>query len=147
MRDKGLVVNIKEDMAQVEVQCFTDLCQKCSAKSLCIGQNQSKGLLIVRNPLRASPGDEVEVEVPDTKYSRYLILLFGSLLVASLVGIGLGSLLSPFLPIPSSAASLLGLVSALIIAGVFLSRYFQAKNKASIYPVIIGIIKKGGRNG
>lgn len=147
MRDKGLVVNTEEDMAQVEVQCFTDFCQKCSAQSLCIGQNQSKGLLVVRNPLRASPGDKVEVEVPDTKYSRSLILLFGSLLVASLVGIGLGSLLSPVLPLSSSAASLLGLLSALIIAGIFLSRYFRAKNKASLYPVIIDIIKKGERHG
>jgi positive regulator of sigma E activity len=146
MRDKGLVVNTKEDMAQVEVQCFTDLCHRCSAKNLCIGQNQSKGLLMVRNPLRASPGDEVEVEVPDTKYSRYLIMLFGTLLVASLVGIGLGSLLSPVLPLSSSAASLLGLVFALIIAGVFLARYFRAKNKASLYPVIIYIIKKGVRH-
>lgn len=147
MRDKGLVVNTKEDMAQVEVQCFSELCQKCSAQSLCIGQNQSKGLLMVRNPLRAYPGDEVEVEIPDTKYSRSLILLFGSLLVASLVGFGLGSLLSPVLPLSSSVASLLGLLSALIIAGIFLSRYFRAKNKESLYPVIIGIIKKGGRHG
>lgn len=147
MRDKGFVVNAKEDMAQVEVQCFTDLCQKCSAQSLCIGQNKSKGLLMVRNPLRASPGDEVEVEVPDTKYSRYLILLFGSLLVAALVGLGLGSILSPLLPLSSSLASLIGLVCALIIAGIFLSRYFRAKNKAAIYPVIIDIIKKGGRHG
>ncbi|NIM58286.1 MAG: hypothetical protein GTO16_05000 [Candidatus Aminicenantes bacterium] len=147
MRDKGLVVDTKEDLAQVEVQCFTDACHKCSAQSLCIGQNQSKGLIMVRNPLRASPGDEVEVEIPDTKYSRYLILLFGSLLVASLAGLGLGSLLSPLLPLSSSATSLIGLISALIIAGVFLSRYFRAKNKATLYPVIIEIIKKGGRHG
>ena len=147
MKDKGLVINTKEDMAQVEVQCFTDVCQKCSAQSLCIGQNKSKGLLMVRNPLRASPGDEVEVEVPDTKYSRYLILLFGSLLVASLVGTGLGSLLSPVLPLSSAAASLIGIVAALIVAGVFLSRYFRTKNKAALYPVIIDIIKKGGRHG
>jgi len=147
MRDKGLVVSTKDDMAQVEVQCFTELCQKCSAQSLCIGQNQSKGLLMVRNPLRASPGDEVEVEVPDTKYSRYLILLFGSLLLASLVGLGLGSLLSPLLPLSSSAASLLGLLSALVIAGIFLSRYFRAKNKESLYPVIIDIIIKEEHHG
>lgn len=147
MKDKGLVLNTKEDMAQVEVQCFADFCQKCSAQSLCVGHNQSKGLLMVRNPLRASPGDEVEVEVPDTKYSRYLILLFGSLLAASLVGIGAGSLLAPLLPLSPSAASLLGFISALIIAGIFLSRYFGAKNKASLYPVIIDIIKKGERHG
>ncbi len=147
MRDKGIVIDTREDMAQVEVQCFSELCKKCSAQSLCVGQNQSKGLLMVRNPLRASPGDEVEVEIPDTKYSRYLILIFGSLLVASLVGIGVGSLLSPLLPLSSSAASLLGLLSALIIAGILLWHYFRAKNKASLYPVIIDIIKKGERHG
>ena len=143
MRDKGLVVNTEEDMAQVEVQCFTDFCQNCSAQSLCIGQNQSKGLLMVRNPLRAYPGDEVEVEVPDTKYSRSLILLFGSLLVASLLGIGLGSLLSPFLPFTSSASSFLGFLCALVIVGFVLVRYFREKNKTSLYPVIIGIAKEG----
>jgi positive regulator of sigma E activity len=143
MRDKGLVVSTKEDMAQVEVQCFSELCKKCSARSLCIGQNQSKGLLLSKNPLRAYPGDEVEVEIPDTKYSKSLILLFGSLLVASLLGIGLGSLLSPLLALSSSGASLVGLLSALLIAGFFLSRYFRAKNKESLYPVIIDIINKG----
>ena len=143
MRDRGLVVNTKEDMAQVEVQCFTETCQNCSAQSLCISKNQSKGLLKARNPLQAHPGDEVEIEVPDTKYSKYLILLFGVLLAASLLGIGLGSLLSPLLPLSSSAASLVGLVSALVIAGIFISRYFRVKNKTSLYPVIIDIIKKG----
>ncbi len=143
MRDKGIVVKTEEDIAQVEVECFIESCQKCSAKSLCIGQNQSRGLLKVRNPLRASAGDEVEIEIPDTKYSRALIFLFGSLLVASLLGLGLGSLLSPLLPFSSSVSSLLGLLLALVIAGFFLFRYFRAKNKASLYPVIIDIAKKG----
>ena len=143
MRDKGIVVTTEEDMAQVEVECFIESCQSCSAKSLCIGQNQSKGILTVRNPLRAGPGDEVEIEIPESKYSRALILLFGSLLVASLLGVGLGSLLSPLLPLSSSASSLLGLLFALIIAGLILFRYFRAKNKASLYPVIMGIARSG----
>ncbi len=138
-----MVVTTEEDMAQVEVECFIESCQNCSAQSLCIEKSQSKGLLTVRNPLRAGPGDEVEIDIPDTKYSRALILLFGSLLVASLLGIGLGSLLSPLLPLSSSASSLLGLLLALITAGLVLLRYFRAKNKASLYPVIIGITKKG----
>ncbi len=142
MRDKGIVVTTDEDVAQVEVQCFIESCQNCSAQSLCIGQNQSKGLLTARNTLHACPGDEVEIEIPDTKYSRALILLFGSLLVASLLGIGLGSLLSPLLPFSSSVSSLLGLLGALVIAGIVLFRYFQAKNKASLYPVIVTIMKK-----
>lgn len=147
MRDKGLVINTKENMAQVEVQCFMESCHSCSARSLCVGQDQSKGLLMVKNPLHAFPGDEVEIEIPDTKYSRALILLFGSLLVASLLGMGIGYLLSPLLPLSSSGAILLGFLSALIIVGIFLSRYFPGKSKASLYPEIIGIIKKGEGHG
>lgn len=143
MRDKGIVVTTEEDMAQVEVEGFIESCQNCSAQSLCIGQNHSKGLLTARNPLRAGPGDEVEIEIPETKYSRALILLFGSLLAASLLGIGIGSLLSPLLPLSSSASSLLGLLFALLVAGLALLRYFRAKNKASLYPVIIDVAKKG----
>lgn len=147
MRDKGLVVSTKEDIAQVEVECFIESCQKCSARSLCVGQNQSKGLLTAKNPLKACPGDEVEIEIPYTKYSKALILLFGSLLVASLFGMGIGSLLSPFLPLSSSTTSLLGLLAALIIAGFILYHYFRKKNKDPLYPVIIDIIKKGNLQG
>ena len=147
MRDKGIVITTDEDVAQVEVQCFIESCQNCSAQSLCIGQNQSKGLLTARNTLHACPGDEVEIEIPDTKYSRALILLFGSLLVASLLGIGLGSLLSPLLPFSSSASSLLGLLFAIIIAGIALFRYFRAKPKASLYPVIVTIMKEEDSQG
>lgn len=143
MRDKGLVVSTKEGMAQVEVHCFIESCHKCSARSLCVGQNQSKGLLMVKNPLQAFPGDEVEIEIPDTKYSSALILLFGSLLTASMFGMGIGYLLSPLLPLSSSGASILGFLSALIIVGIVLSRYFRGKSKAFLYPEIIGIIKKG----
>ena len=147
MRDKGLVVSIKEDAAQVEVKCFIEACQRCSARSLCVGQNQSKGLLVAKNPLKACPGDEVEIEIPEMKYSKALILLFGSLLVASLFGMAAGSLLSPLLPLSSSLASLLGFLSALIIAGFVLSHYFRKKDKGALYPVIIDIIKKGDRPG
>jgi hypothetical protein len=56
-------------------------------------------------------------------------------------------LLSPLLPFTSSVSSLLGLLLALIIAGIVLFRYFRAKNKASLYPVIINIMKKGEGQG
>ena len=132
-------------MARVEVECFIESCQSCSTKSLCIGQDQSKskGILTARNPLHAGPGDEVDVEIPEANYSKALILLFGSLLVASLLGIGLGALLSPFLPFTSSVSSFLGFLCALVVVGFVLVRYFRGKNKTSLYPVIIGIAKEG----
>jgi len=147
MRDKGLVINTKEDLAQVEVFCFIESCHKCSARSLCIGQDQSKGILSVKNPLKATPGDEVNIEIPDSKYNKALILLFSSLLLASLLGMGAGYFLSPLLLLSSSAGSLLGLLFALTAAVIILFRYFQKNNKNFLYPVIISIIKKGDHHG
>jgi len=141
MKDKGWVVSTKDDLAQVEVACLTDSCQKCSALNICTGNNQSKGLLTVKNPLNACSGDEVELEIPDTKYNMALILLFGSLLAASLLGMGVGDVLSPLLPLSSQEASFFGLLLFLIIAGIILWRHFHKKNKSHLYPVIIDIIK------
>lgn len=144
MKDKGWVVSTKNDLAQIEVVCLTDSCQKCAARNICAGNNQSKGLLTVKNPLNANSGDEVEIEIPDTKYNMALILLFGSLLVASLLGMGVGYVLSPLFPLSPQEASFFGLLFFLILAGIILWRHFQKKNKAHLYPVIIDIIKNEG---
>jgi positive regulator of sigma E activity len=147
MKDKGLVVSTKNNFAQVEVQCLIETCASCSARSLCTGRDKSKGHLEVQNPLKACAGDEVEIEIPETKYNQALILLFGILLAAALVGMGAGYLLSPLVPLSSSAASLLGLVLAVAGTGLVLFRYFQKKNKLYMYPVIINILKKGDCHG
>jgi positive regulator of sigma E activity len=147
MKDKGLVVSTKDDLAQVEVQCLIESCGSCSAKSLCTGQDKAKGLLAVKNPLKACAGDRVAIEIPETKYNQVLILLFGSLLIAALLGMGAGYLLSSFLPLSSSAASLLGLLLAVIGAGGILYRHFRRKFKDQLYPVIINILKKGAFHG
>jgi positive regulator of sigma E activity len=147
MKDKGLVISTKDDLAQVEVQCLIESCGSCSAKSLCTGQDQAKGFLAVKNPLKACVGDKVEIDIPETKYNQVLILLFGALLIAALLGMGAGYLLSSFLPLSSSAASLLGLLLAVIGAGGILNRHFRRTLKDQLYPVIINILKKGDCHG
>ena len=92
--------------------------------------------------MNASPGDEVEVSIPDTKYSQALLVIFGALLAASLAGIGLGYLISSVFSLPSAGTSLLGLVLFLAVAGTALFRYFKAKNRKTLYPLIVEIIKK-----
>lgn len=144
MKDKGWVVSTKNDLAQVEIVCLTDSCQKCAARNICAGNNQSKGLLTVKNPLNANSGDEVEIEIPDTKYNMALILLFGSLLVASLLGMGIGYVLSPLFPLSSQEMSFFGLLLFLILAGIILWRHFHKKNNAHLYPVIIDILNNEG---
>jgi positive regulator of sigma E activity len=143
MTDNGLVISTEKDLAEVEVHCFEG-CHDCSARSLCIGNKQKKSRLSVKNPIHAEPGDEVEIQIPEDNYNRALILLFGGLLAAILCGMGGGALVAAIFSLPSFKASFIGLVSGLIIGGLVLTLVFRQKNKAQLYPVIIGIIKKGG---
>lgn len=147
MKDNGIVVSTKEDMAKVEVDCFVESCQNCRARSLCIGQNQSRGLIVVKNSLHATPGDKVEIEILETRYNKVLILLFGSLLTAALLGLAAGYFSSSLLPLSSSQSSLLGLLLGIILAGWGLFRFFRKKNDQDLYPVVIDIIKKGDKHG
>lgn len=147
MKDRGRVIATANDLAQVEIECFIDSCGSCAARSLCTGKDKSKGLLEVRNPLHACAGDEVEIDVPETKYNRALILLFGTLLIAALLGMAVGYFLSSILPLSPSAASFLGLLLAVFGAGLFLFRHFRQKKRIHLYPVIINILKKGDCHG
>lgn len=143
MRDKGLVVSTKDDFAQVEVQCFIESCQDCSARSLCVGQDKKKGILVARNLLEAQAGDEVEVDIPETKYNQALILLFGVLLAAAILGMAAGYFLSLLLSLSSSMASFSGLLLALLIAGGWLFRHFHKNRRHHLYPKITSILKRG----
>lgn len=142
MKDKGVVVSSAGDLAQVEVSCVVDSCHNCPARSLCIGQAQAKGLIAAKNPLGASPGDQVEIDIPDTKYSRALLAIFGALLGASLAGIGVGYFISLLFSLPSTPTTFLGLLAFLGVAATALFRYFKKKNRKTLYPLIIEIIKK-----
>jgi len=147
MKDKGLVISTKKDLADVEVQCSMNACQECSAKVLCIGRKQDKGHISVKNPMDACPGDQVLFQVPEDKYSRALIYLFGILLSCSLLGLGLGSLISKLAGISSTAAGASGLFFGLILGGTGAYFLFRRHNKKYLYPVIVDIIKKGDCHG
>ena len=144
MKDKGLVVSTQDNFARVEVQCYIESCHDCSARSLCVGQDKEKGMLVATNPLNAQPGDEVEVDIPETKYNQALILLFGVLLASAVLGMGAGYLLSLFVSLSSSVASFSGLLLGLLIAGGWLFRHFHKDRRFRLYPKITGILKRGG---
>lgn len=142
MTDNGLVIRVEKDHAEVEVSCFEG-CHDCTARSLCIGNKQNKGRLSVKNPLNALPGDEVKIQIPEDNYSQALILLFGGLLLALLLGMGGGYSLSLLFALPPFLTSFFGVAAGLILGGYVLARVFRQKNKNQLYPVIIDIIKKG----
>jgi uncharacterized membrane protein YjjP (DUF1212 family) len=85
----------------------------------------------------------VKIQIPEDNYSRALILLFGGLLAAILLGMGGGYTLASVFSVSSSLTGFIGLVTGLVFGGFILSRIFRQKNKKQLYPVIIDIIKKG----
>jgi positive regulator of sigma E activity len=143
MTDKGIVVSTEKHFARVEVSCLAT-CQGCTASSLCFGQKNAKGLLSVRNALHAKTGDRVLISIPESRYSKALILLFGVLLAATLAGMGMGTLVSPLLPMSKSGSSILGVFLGITLAGIFLSLRFKKINNTFLYPEITEILSHQG---
>ena len=142
MKDKGIVISTGEGYARVAVNCLS-ACDACAASSLCLKKEQERGLLSVRNTLRANPGDAVTIDVPDTAYSKALIRMFSTLLGGCFLGMASGYLASSLFPIGPSASSLIGLLLGVLMAGLWLSRRFRKRNHVDLYPVITEIKGKG----
>jgi positive regulator of sigma E activity len=123
-------------------------CGECSASAFCKGAGQKEGLLSVRNPVHAHPGDEVTIEVPERRYHRVLIVMFSGLLAASLAGAVAGSWLSGPLSLDSALSAPLGFFLGLGLAVPALVLYFRSINRRLLYPWITDIIhEKGERHG
>lgn len=147
MKDNGTVVTAEGALAQVRVEC-TQGCQGCSASGLCKGAGQKEGLLSVRNPVHALPGDHVTIEIPEHRYHRVLIVMFAGLLAASLLGAVAGAWLSGPLSLDPALSAPLGFFLGLGLAVPALVLYFRTNNRRLLYPWITDIItNKGERHG
>ena len=142
MRDKGIVIATQGDLAKVKVDCFS-ACDDCSARSLCLGQKHSQGLLAVKNSLHAEPGDEVMIEVPESNYTKALIILFGSLLVSAIGGMAAGYAAALLFPFSFSQGGFLGFFLGMGAGIVWIIHYFRKNNLNDIYPKILDITIKG----
>ena len=140
------MIAIQGDLAQVRVDC-AQACQECSASSLCKGSAEKDGMISAQNPMDAAPGDEVLIEVPESRYNRALIRLFSALLGGALLGAVAGYGLSGPLSLDPSLSGPLGFFVGLgfVIPGLIL--YFRKINLRYLSPSIIEIIQKGERHG
>ena len=146
MKDRGTVVRIQDGLAWVKVSPQIACCE-CSARALCSAKQDKEGKLAVRNPVGARAGDEVEIEVPETDYSRSLIVIFGSLLAASLAGLAIGYSLSPIRNWEPGANGFVGLLAGLAIGALVIHRHFRAGRRDAGWPTITFIFKKGEFHG
>ncbi len=140
------MIAIQGDLAQVQVECAS-ACQECSASSLCKGSAEKNGIISARNPLAAAPGDEVLIEVPESRYNRALIRLFASLLAGAIFGAGAGYGLSGPLSMDPSISGPVGFFVGIGLAMPGLFFYFRKINQRILSPFVIKIIKKGDRYG
>lgn len=141
MKDRGKIVSLKGPLAQVELNCISG-CQECAARHVCSNKEQEKGLISVLNPIKAAPGDEVIIDIPDGRYSQILIFLFGFMLIAAVGGMFVGSFLASLISLSSSTGGILGFFLGLISTGAWLFYRFK-KDKNNLYPEIINTIKQG----
>ncbi|MFZ2052978.1 MAG: SoxR reducing system RseC family protein [Candidatus Aminicenantales bacterium] len=146
MKDSATVVRVQNDLAWVKVTPKVACCE-CSARMFCSAKQDEEGKLAVRNPVGARPGDEVEIEVPETDYSRALSAIFGFLLIASLAGLALGYVFSPVRSLAPGENGLIGLLAGLGLSGLVIHRRYRAGKRDAGWPVIVEILKNGGFHG
>ncbi len=146
MRDSATVVRIEKNMAWVQAKPRIACCN-CSAMSLCAGNKDAKGLLAVRNPLRAAPGDKVEIEVPEASYARDLTRLFGLLLIGALAGVALGYFLSPLRGFSPNENGFFGILAGVFLCGFVIYHRYHRGGQAVGWPVIVEILDKGESHG
>jgi positive regulator of sigma E activity len=146
MRDSATVIRVQNGLAWVKVTPKVACCE-CSARALCSAKQDEDGQLAVRNPVDAHPGDEVEIDVPETDYTRTLSTIFGLLLIGSLAGLALGYILSPVRSLTPGENGLIGLLAGLGLSGLGIHRRYRSGKHDAGWPVIIEIIKKGGFHG
>lgn len=146
MRDSAVVLSVDNQLAWVRVTPQA-VCGECSARSFCLGRQDTDGRIAVSNPLRAKPGDEVEIEVPEAKYELAMRQIFGLPLAASLVGFGLGYWVHPLSFLSSNANALIGFLVGLFFSGAAIFYYHNKQKGKAILPVIVEILSRGGSHG
>ncbi len=146
MRDNAVVLSVEKQMAWVQVSPQQS-CGECSARTLCLGRKGAAGRLAVYNPLRAKPGDAVEIEVPEAYYEKEMTRIFGLLLAISVAGFLFGYFVHPLSPLGPKGNALAGLLLGLFGAGIGLARYYRAQRIKSRFPVIVAILNQGGFHG
>jgi len=146
MKDRAVVLSVEGPLAWVRVKPQA-VCGECAAKHLCLGRQDAAGLLAVRNPLDAQPGDEVEIEVPEAHYQRDMTRIFSVLLASSVAGFGVGYIARPVGFLGLDANALVGLLIGILAAGAGLLRYYRKQQKEAGLPVIVDILACGGAHG
>jgi len=115
--------------------------------SLCAGNKDRNGLLAVRNPLGAGPGDEVEIEVPEASYATELAKIFGFLLIAAFAGMALAYVASPLRGLTPGENGFFGLLAGLLLCGFYIHHRHHHGRESVRWPVIIRILGKGEIHG
>lgn len=144
MIDQAVVKKVDGPYAVVIVQP-KEACHTCAARALCSFQESGQAFLRALNPIKAKPGDVVEIEVPDANYSRQFILIFSLLILFSTGGALLGVIFSSLLGLSPNTSGVIGFFMGIALASLLIAKRFRQPKKM-LLPIIREILNHGGFN-
>lgn len=145
MPRQGIVIETRADTALISTS-RRGVCGECAQRPSCsfesaLGSDASDEVL-ANNPLGATPGDQVEFDLPDGVELKLSILIWAVPVIGLLAGAIIGSRLSPALSLPENTAALIGAVAGLFISIVPVIVYDRlAANDPRLVPSITKITR------
>ncbi|MBM3243073.1 SoxR reducing system RseC family protein [Candidatus Poribacteria bacterium] len=122
MTERGLVIDISEQIARVKVEKSGD-CGSCNACS--IDKNRTM-IAEVDNPINAKKGDSVLIEVSDNQAIKAGLLVFGLPLAALFLGVFGVSKIAESIGFTNSSNTIGGIIGFMLFALVSVGVYFYS---------------------
>ena len=120
MGEKGLVINVKDHLAVIQMT-RKEACAECRARSCLAGMKKEEMIIEAENECDAKVGDWVIMELRNNSFIKAVLILYGISLLCGLLAI--------FISFKDSRTAVVVILTIIVLS--FLIYYFNAhiKNK------------------
>lgn len=137
----GFVIETDGDRAVVTTE-RRGICAGCTDRSTCPTDSEIKPETItVLNPVKARPGDNVEIELPGHTELKVSLLIWAVPLAGLIAGAVAGS---RWLPLDSDLATLIGAAAGLVLAfSLVVACDRRSAGNTRLVPRIVKVVNQG----
>ncbi len=137
MGEKGLVINIKDHLAVIQMT-RTEACGQCRA---CLaGMKKEKMIIEADNECNAKVGDWVIMELRNNSFIKAVMIMYGIPMIALMVGIVLGYyVLYPYVPLDREVLSFTVGILFTVLAFLWIRSKESTWDKKKIRPVAVKV--------
>jgi sigma-E factor negative regulatory protein RseC len=122
MTESGIIEKISNQKALVRIQ-KTSACDRCGCRDSCGVLSDNKREIEVKNDLKASVGDVVEISIPERQLMKLSMIVYLTPILALVLGAVLGGMLAEKLDMSSEPMALLCGAVSLVVAFVGVKRF------------------------